>query len=422
MKHTFPLRAAAVLAAAGLALTACSGGGDAPDDGEVTLTFAWWGSDTRHQKTQEMIDIFEEQNPGITIDTEYGDWGGYWDKLATQTAAGKAPDVMQMDLLYIREYAENGVLLDLSDVDMSDMPEDLRVAGATDDGVWGVPHGLTALSVLANKTMFEEAGVELPDDSTWTWEDFEAKSLEFQEKSDAYGLTSLPATMTLELFLRQNGKEFLTPDGQLGWEPADAEGYFEMYKGLADSGALPSASVIAEDQLPSLDQTLTATNKVAMAPWWSTQMTAVQAASGDEFEILRPPSVAGDAAEGQLWYKTSMFFSASSRTEHPEEAKKFIDFLVNSTEAAEIGATERGMLANQTALEHIRDDLTPEEKQVADYITEVEADLGAPIPIPPQGVSDYQNLHFRYDLEVLFGRLSPAEAAERMHAEMAATL
>ncbi|GHD05530.1 ABC transporter substrate-binding protein [Zhihengliuella salsuginis] len=422
MNRKFSARAATVLSVAALALTGCGGGGSAAEGDQVTLRFAWWGSDTRHEKTQEMIEVFEEQNPDVEIEAEYGDWSGYWDKLATQTAAGDAPDIIQMDLLYIREYAENGVLLDLSDVDMSDMPEDLRVSGATDEGVWGIPHGLTALSMLANKTMFEEAGVELPDDSTWTWEDLEAKSLEFQEKGEGYGLTSLPATMTLELYLRQNGKEFLTPDGQLGWEPADAEGYFEMYKGLADSGALPSASVIAEDQLPSLDQTLTATNQVAMAPWWSTQMTAVQDASGDEFEILRMPTFDGDASKGQLWYKTSMFFSAAADTDHPEEAKAFIDFLVNSTEAAEIGATERGMLANQTALDHIREDLTPEENQVADYITEIEPDLGEPVPIPPQGVSDYQNLHFRYDLEVLFGRMSPAEAAEQMHAEMAAAL
>ncbi|GAB3758458.1 extracellular solute-binding protein [Zhihengliuella somnathii] len=417
-------RSVAVLSAAALALTACGGGGNGGggDDGEVTLRFMWWGSDTRHQKTQEMIEVFEEQNPGINIDPEYGDWNGYWDKLATQTAAGDTPDIMQMDLLYIREYAENGVLLDLEGVDMSEIPENLQSAGATDEGLWGIPHGVTAYSVYANKTLFDEAGVELPDDTTWTWEDFKDKAIELDEASDAYGLTNLQATMTFELWLRQKGKEFLTEDGQLGWEPADAQEYYEYYKGLLDDGALPQASIVAEDQLPALDQTLTARNQTGMATWWSTQLAAVQAASGDEFELLRLPSMTGDSADAQLWYKTSMFFSAASGTEHPEEAKKFIDFLINSPEAAEIAGTERGMLANQANVEHIRDQLTDVEKQVADYIFDIEDELGPTVPIPPQGVSDFQNMHLRYDQEVLFGRLSPEQAAEQMHAEMEAAL
>ncbi|GAA3705217.1 extracellular solute-binding protein [Zhihengliuella alba] len=416
------LKAAAVLSTAALALTACGGDAAGGDDGTATLRFVWWGSDARHQATQEMIDVFEEQNPDIDIVPEFVDWSGYWDRLATQTAAGDAPDVMQMDLMYIREYAENGVLLDLSDVDMSQIPEDLRQSGQTEEGTWGIPHGLTALSIAANKDLFAEAGIELPDDATWTWEDLKAKALEFEEKTDHYGLTSLTATMTLELWLRQHGQQFLTEDGQLGWEPEDAVSYFEMYKDLADSGALPETSVIAEDQLPSLDQTLTAKNQTAMAPWWSTQLTAISGASGSEFVPLRLPSVTGSAEDAELWYKTSMFFSASSKTEHPEEAKKFIDFLVNSKEAAELAMTERGMLANQEARDHIYPMLSDQEKIVADYITAIEPELGDPVPIPPQGISDFQNLNFRYDLEVLFGRQTPEEAAKNMHAEMKSAL
>lgn len=420
------LRGAAVLSVAALALTACGGSSDAESsgggDGDVTLRFVWWGSDARHQKTQEMIDVFEEANPNINIEPEYGDWSGYWDKLATQTAAGDTPDIMQMDLMYIREYAENGVLLDLSDVDMSEIPENLQSAGATDEGIWGIPHGVTAYSVYANKTLFDEAGVELPDDTTWTWEDFKDKAIELDGASDAYGLTNLQATMTLELWLRQKGKQFVTEEGQLGWEPADAEEYYDYYKSLLDDGALPQASVVAEDQLPALDQTLTARNQTGMATWWSTQLAAVQAASGDEFELLRMPSMTGNSDDAELWYKTSMFFSAYSGTDHPEEAKQFIDFLINSPEAAEIAGTERGMLANQASVEHIREQLTDVEKQVADYIFDIEDELGDTVPIPPEGSSDFQNIHLRYDQEVLFGRLSPAQAAEQMHAEMEAAI
>ena len=37
---------------------------------------------------------------------------------------------------------------------------------------YGVSTGSNAFAVLANPTLFKEAGVDLPDDSTWTWEEY----------------------------------------------------------------------------------------------------------------------------------------------------------------------------------------------------------------------------------------------------------
>ena len=47
--------------------------GKAEEDGDeiVELTFAWWGSQIRHDRTQQEIDLFEEQNPNIKIRGEF---------------------------------------------------------------------------------------------------------------------------------------------------------------------------------------------------------------------------------------------------------------------------------------------------------------------------------------------------------------
>ena len=96
----------AAAAAVVLSLTACGGGSPSQSaDGTVELRFSWWGSDKRAQVTQEAIDAFEAENPNIKIKPEYGDWSGYWDKLATQVAANDAPDIIQMDEKFITEYS-----------------------------------------------------------------------------------------------------------------------------------------------------------------------------------------------------------------------------------------------------------------------------------------------------------------------------
>ncbi|WP_454857838.1 hypothetical protein [Promicromonospora soli] len=47
-------------------------------DEPVTLRVTWWGGDTRHARTQEVFDLFEEKYPDITIEPEFSDWTGYW--------------------------------------------------------------------------------------------------------------------------------------------------------------------------------------------------------------------------------------------------------------------------------------------------------------------------------------------------------
>ena len=110
-------RSAAGIAAVALTLAACGGGdsgiGGGGDDGPPAaaeecpceIRFSWWGSDTRHESTQQIIDAFEAENPDITVVPDFTDWDGYWDKLATSVAAGDNPDVITQEERYIADYS-----------------------------------------------------------------------------------------------------------------------------------------------------------------------------------------------------------------------------------------------------------------------------------------------------------------------------
>lgn len=50
--------------------------------------------------------------------------------------------------------------------------------------------------------------------------------------------------------------------------------------------------------------------------------------------------------KAQQFYKASQLWRASSRTKHPAETLKFIDFLANSVEAGEIGLADHGIPGN----------------------------------------------------------------------------
>jgi multiple sugar transport system substrate-binding protein len=409
--------ATAALAVSVLGLTGC-GGGAAADSGDVELRFAWWGSDTRHTQTQEIIDAFEEQNPGITVVGEYGDFGGYWDKLATQTASNDSPDIIQMDEKYLREYADNGALMDLSGMDFADIEESIVESGRTEDGLFGIATGINAMAMMTNPDILEDAGVEMPDDTTWTWDDFADVSREVAENTDSYGFGSPNEPGSFQIWLRQNGKELTNADGSLGFEAADAAEYYGMLLDMMKDGALPQASVITEDQSPGPDQSLTGKGEAAMGMWWSNQLAALNASSGADLVPLRFPSVAGSADEAHLFHKSAMYMSGSARTEHPEEVEAFIDFMVNSEEAGLINLADRGLPANSTVREAVIPELSEADALAAEYVQAIEPELGAAMPIPPLGFSALQEILYRYELDVLFERTTPEEAGERAIAEM----
>ena len=82
-------------------------------DGRINLSIAWWGNETRHEYTQELLDAYTEEHPNVTFTASPTSWDGYWEKLATQTAGGSCPDIVQMDYSYIITYAQNKTLADL---------------------------------------------------------------------------------------------------------------------------------------------------------------------------------------------------------------------------------------------------------------------------------------------------------------------
>lgn len=430
MTHSFRYTklAAATLVGA-LALTSCGGdaGGDAAggeDGGDVTLSFSWWGSDARHQATEEAIELFNETHEGITVEGQYGEWGGYWDQLATQSAGGDAPDIIQMDDKYLREYADRGSLLELSDVDTSEFDEGAVDNGRTEDGLFGITTGINSLAMVTNPAIFEEAGVEMPDDTTWTWEDFAEITAEISESGDGvYGTNNPNEPGSFQVWLRQQGTNFTTEEGGLGFDESQAAEYFQYHLDMVNSG-MPSPSELSENQSAGPDQSMMGTGTAAMASWWTNQLGGLAEASGADLELLRFPTESGDPMESGMWYKSSMLMSASGDTEHPEEVKTFIDWFVNSEEAADFNGFDRGLPANASIRDYVLEDAGEADQKTADFILDIESEVEAQSvePVPALGFSALQEILYRYESEVFFENMTPEEAAEAMIPEMESAL
>ena len=75
---------------------------------------AWWGNQTRNERTQKILDMYSEENPGVTIDGQFSEFNDYWNKLATAAAGHSMPDIVQMDYKYLQQYVNINLLVDLT--------------------------------------------------------------------------------------------------------------------------------------------------------------------------------------------------------------------------------------------------------------------------------------------------------------------
>ncbi|GLY16611.1 extracellular solute-binding protein [Kineosporia rhizophila] len=411
-----------------LTLAACGVSEDAADvelsDKEVTLRFSWWGSDARHELTQQVIDAFQKQNPKIKVKGEFADWVGYWDRVATTFAANDAPDVVQMDQLYLRTYADRNSLLDLGTtkefLDTGKFDDRTLAAGQVEGKLFGLPTGNGSLSVVTNRKIFEKYGLDLPDDKTWTWDDFAEISAEISKasKGEVVGSGLLGSEMSgLTHYARQHGGALFDESGQVVLKAEHVAPFWEMNVALAGKGA-PSAEASAELLTAPLNQTWLVLGKQAFNFNWNTQITSLQAAAPDaDFVLLQIPQSADGSSNG-FYYKPSMYWSVAARTEHPAEAAKFVDFLANSPEAAKIMGTDRGIPANAETLAAVKPDLDAVGQKAVAFNDQVASLVGEPPALTPAGASDIDALIQRHMQEVLFGRAEALEEAQKFVDEL----
>lgn len=405
------------LAAAGCAQEATDNPqseGSNTGDAEVVLTMAWWGNEERSAATLEAVDAFTARYPHIEVKTQSSPYDNYHDTISTQLAADAAPDVMQLQAEFMAQYGAQGALLELTDVDTTLLDVGTTTNGFIDDQQVAVPTGLSTLAIVANPQIFEDAGVDMPDDETWTWEDFATISHQISENTPngVFGTKSLGWDISeMATWVAQQGGELWTEDGKLGASTEDIASLFAFAKQLVESGAAPSASETSEQLTLSPEQSGVATGRYAMQLDAVSNFPALEAASGGGLSILRLPSHPAEPGNHHMMFVAAQYWGVSARTAHPQEAQLLVDFLSNDLDAGTILGISRSTPANSAFREALLDDLNETERAVVDFMNEV-SDEVALSRLAPAGVATFTDDMQRFTLEVLFDRMAPEEAAQ----------
>ena len=416
----------ALLTAAGAlpALAACGPNAAGGRDGNAVRIY-WWGGELRDSMTREALELFTDSHDEAEVAAEYSEWTGYWDKLATQTAGGDSPDVFQMDESYIDSYGTRSSLLDLetvSDVlDLSAMDEAVLETGRLADGTLvGAPLGIGIFSVGVNPVLLERAGVELPEDTSWTWEDLATLSAEVTDWAreageDVVGLDFFGTSAAeLGVWARQSGEQLFPREDEQLISVETIVAYLEYALGLVDSGATPGPSVQIEDFGAGVEQGAFGTSAAAFHFQFHTQIQTFQAASGDPLLLLRLPALT--SGDHQMVNKASMYWSISAQTPDPEAAAQLVDFLLRDPEAAKILKIERGVTAFEDLQDEIESVLDENEMVSLDFARDLQSEVVRPPLVTPADGVGFGDEFSRLAEESLFGNRPPQDVAEEIHA------
>ena len=206
--------------------------GDTESTEKVQITYAFWGGEDEAANTQKTLDIFNESQDRIEVTAMPIPWETYMEKLNTMATGGNLPDCALMSEAGVLQWAEQGMLLDISDMYAGEENQPLDCVTYTYDGQpIAYATANNSLVMYYNKDMFDAAGVEYPPvtaDEAWTWDEFvetaklltldvngnNATSPDFDPDNIVqYGCMVENLTWQLEVWCRSNGSGFYSADG-----------------------------------------------------------------------------------------------------------------------------------------------------------------------------------------------------------------
>lgn len=418
-------------AAAGGAGTEAADSGttaSAASGGETALTVAWWGNQTRNERTQAALDKYSELNPGVTFDGQFSEWSDYWNKLATAAAGHSLPDVIQMDYAYLDQYVTNNLLVDLTPyiedgtLNVDDCSEDIINSGSVDGKVYSIPIGVNAPAMVYNKTITDQAGIEIKDNMTL--DEFVAVSKEIYEKTGcktnmAYGVSQ----EILQAMIRGYDGHVLFSDGKLGVDSAEEfVPFFKVYEEGVKEGWYIEPGVFAELAPGSVEQDpLIYGSSPETMSWvafcWSNQYAAFSNAAPEDMELDLTTWPSKDPKLSNF-LKPAQLFSVSVDSKDPVTGVKLIDYWTNSMDCNEILLGERGVPISSKVAEQLAPSLSDSDQKVIAFINDVVTPNSSQINPPyPNGASEVSDLINKLGEKVCYGELTAEEAAEQLFTE-----
>ena len=345
-------------------LAGCSS--DKSESGEKTVTLKIWGDADNQATLQPAFDkineAFTKKYPNIKLDYQYS---GTLESINVAVQSDSLPDLFWVQgnkSTAMAEMARNGYLLALDDynLDYSRFPQE-SIDYATVDGkiYCSLPSFVAYVTIYYNKDIFDKYHLKVPN----TWDEFENVVKTLAEKGvtpiavggngdfDRYWMIQAMAASLANNVLHD------IRDGKENIDYTNLEKTFDLYAEFAKKGYFGKDFQSIDGAGAQLAFTNGKTAMIADGTWNNPTYQELN---------LNIGSFALPGFDGKRYAQSGPYngntYAVSSKTKHPDEAVKYIEFL-NSKEAQQIMEDATGQVP-------MLDDITPKDesvKEMADF-------------------------------------------------------
>ncbi|MBV9230160.1 MAG: sugar ABC transporter substrate-binding protein [Chloroflexi bacterium] len=409
-----------------LGLISCGGGGGSGSSPTVPLKLEFWGTTERDKRTRQVVTLFGQSHPNVKITSQFTDFYSYWVKLGTEISGGNEPDLLQMDLSYLAQFIQKGLLLDLTkyiprSINLSDFDQVLLKGSEDNNTIYGIPLGGNYQAAFYRTDLLAQAGVGDPDPNM-TWEEFADYTARISRAlgKGVWGTDDgSNNAIIFEVFLRQHGKEMYTTDGQINYSKQDLIDWWTYWDNMRKSGAClpPSLGAGAPTTTTTTPPDSPMINGKSVFHFdWSNLIVAWQKFSPHKLGMAVFPQGPAGSQMGH-YFKVSQMMSISSKTKYPDEAASFIDFMINNPGAVKALDIERGIPGSARAQQILKPQLTPVQQEELTYISLAAKYSRPKVVLDPPAAGQVTTLFQLYAGKVAFGQVSISAGVDQFFSD-----
>lgn len=332
----------------------------------VTVTF-WYPRSHPDPAAEEdywllMARTFESSNPGIKVDWIPQSWSDIFKKIAASVESGDTPDITMTGFKTVLQYAAEGAVMPLDDVvenlGGADALKPLDQFFVWDGKWWGLPNTEGSNVFYYRKDLLEEAGF---DGKPQDWDELleAAKAL---TTGDRYGLDAYYSMANwtshyVVSFINAADGGILGQDGELMLTHPNTVEAITYYTDLMKKHKVVPPSRVVDTDWGASTMPAYGAGKVAMFAYSGSTYGKIK----DQFPDIYEKTGAGtfpngpSGHTGHVAYVNPMWAFAESK--HPDETKKFLEFLQSKDAVVTRARVYNALLGGQRGYTWIEEEL-----------------------------------------------------------------
>ncbi|MFV2049745.1 ABC transporter substrate-binding protein [Metabacillus litoralis] len=328
-----------------LLLTGCSNSSSGEAEGKTVLKFLHkWPQPEYAPYFEEVVKEFEEQNPDIKIDMEAIADEPIKDKLRVILGGNEVPDIMfSWSGEFARKFVRAGAALDLTPYLEEDPAwKDSFISASlqpfsSDDKNYGIPLRFNGKFFVYNKEIFDKYNLQAPQ----TWDEFMNVLETLKQGGETPIILGNESPWAAIHYLTGLNQKMVAQDVRMNdYNPRSGE--------FTDPGYVKAMEMFAElNQKGYLMDNVNSSSHDMAKQYFFTGEGAMMYVELEEFQnvedslsgnwgFFQMPAISEGKGNQNFITGAPDGFIVSSKTEHPEEAIKFLKFLTSKENAIKL--------------------------------------------------------------------------------------